>query len=574
MAISPVEALQPALILLSAGTAAAFAARSLKISPIVGYLLAGIVIGPHGFGLMRDDATTHLLAELGVVFLLFDIGLHFSFAEMRQSRSYLLRLAPIQVFLTGFGFTLLLMPTGLDWPIALVLGMSLGLSSTAVVSRVLADRGLQSCPLGHSSMAVLIFQDIVAIFLLIFAGSLNGEPSALPVVLGLALLKALVAFAAAAAAGRFLVRPLFRVLAATRNQEAFTAVALLMVLASAWATGLAGLSLTLGGFLAGLAISDTRYRHQVMMEVQPFRGLLLSMFFINVGLMIDVPGLISGLPWVIAATVILLLGKTALGFLAAKLSGWTTPGATQLAFLIGQGSEFTLVIAAIIPVMAGVESQIVAILVAAVAISLAVAPSWTALGIRLAKHFARISTRNTADLLRSSAPVQGSPPPVLVYGITVPVRLTIDALRHFNLPYIALESDPDRFVAALADGYDVKFGDAADLRLVELVGASRARALVVGVPRFEVSRDLTPEVSERFPGMVRLVALEDPADGPRFSKLGIRGHFSAGEPNGIEMATDLLNHLEIPPGSIARWVEEQMERYAPATGETAEPVAA
>ena len=566
------HAIEPALILLGAGTVAAIGARYLKISAIVGYIAVGILIGPHLIGIMDDGPTTQLLAELGVVFLLFDIGLHFSLRELRESKRDMLGLAPTQVFLTALGFTLILIPFGLDWPVAIVLGLSLGLSSTAVVSRVLAERNLRSCPLGHSAMSVLIFQDIVAIFLLIFAASLGEDAASLPIILGMAFLKALAAFAAAILAGRFLVRPIFQTLAATRNSEAFTALALLMVLASAWATGFAGLSLTLGAFLAGMAISDSKYRHQVTMEVQPFRGLLLSMFFINVGLMIDVPALAANLHWVIAATVVLLVGKTLLGFIAARLNSWSLPGAIQLGFVIGQGSEFTLVITAMAAVIAAVDSQLLSILVASVALSLAIAPSWTALGLKLARSAAkRFTDQNRAP---ESEPARSEVRPVLVFGMTPAVRLAVDAMRHFQIPYRALETDPDRFVAALADGYDVSFGDAADLRMVDLIGGSKARATVIGYPRYEVSRDLTPIVRERFPDMTRYVALPDASDVPRFKALGIRAHCNIGQPEGIELVTDLLNGLGIDPDKISEWIEDQVDEAEMVRLDASEPAAA
>ena len=557
MAAAPVDALQPALVLLASGTVAAIASRYLKFSPIVGYLAIGVLIGPYCLGLMEDSDATHLLAELGVVFLLFDIGLHFSLSEIRESREDMLGLAPAQVGFTALGFTLLLVPFGVDWPVAIVLGISLALSSTAVVSRVLSERNLRSCPLGHSAMSVLVFQDIIAIFLLIFAGSLGNDASALPVILGLALGKSLLAFAAAVAAGRFLIRPLFQMLAETRNQEAFTAVALLLVLASAWATGLVGLSLTLGAFLAGVAMADTRYRHQVMMEVQPFRGLLLSMFFINVGLMLNVPGLFAALPLVILATAVIMVGKTALAIAAAKLNKWSTPGAIQLGFLIGQGSEFTLVIASLAAVIAIADSQVLSVLVAATALSLAIAPFWTGLGLRIARSVARkqAESRPTSDITEQA----GGERPVLVYGMTPAARLTVDALISFEIPYIALDSDPERFVTALADGYDVSFGSAADIRLVELIGASNARATVIGQPRIEVSRELTPIVREKFPDMVRYVAVADASELDAFRTLGIRAHFVMDDTPAIDLVTDLLKQLDIPDDEIREWIEDQVD---------------
>ena len=391
-ATTPVDALIPAMTLLAAGGAAALASKALKLSPIVGYLLVGVLIGPHAFGLIDESPTTHLLAELGVVFLLFDIGLHVSLRELRESGRDLVGLAPSHLILTAFPFTIALMLFGLDWPIALALGLSFGLSSTAVVSRVMTERGLGSCPLGRSSTHVLIFQDIIAIFLLIFASSLGNGSDGMALALNLARAAglAVVAFVIAFAAGRYVMGPVLRILARTRNQEAFTAVTLLLVLGAASGTALLGLSLTLGAFLAGLAVSGTAFRHQVQMETGPFRGLLLSFFFMSVGLSVDLGVLAQDWPVVLLIAAGILVTKTMFGFVAARLNKWSNPGSVQIAFLLAQGSEFTLVMLSILAMSTNAVPPVIdTIAVAAIAISLAVAPFWAAAGMQLSNYVAR-----------------------------------------------------------------------------------------------------------------------------------------------------------------------------------------
>ncbi|MEL6569626.1 MAG: cation:proton antiporter, partial [Pseudomonadota bacterium] len=465
--------------------------------------------------------------------------------------------------------TLIIGAFGVAWPVAIAIGISLGLSSTAVVARLLSDRNLNSCPLGRSATHVLIFQDIVAIFLLIFASALGGDPGSIPLTMAIAAGQALIAFAAALLIGRYLVGPGFRLLAGTQNDEAFTAVTLLMVLGAALATYAIGLSLTLGAFLAGLAVSGTAYRHQIQTESGPFRGLLLSFFFINVGMLIDVPALIANLPLVLGVAAGILLLKTGAGFLAARLNKWTAPGGTQLAFLLAQGSEFTLVVLSILGVAsaslvaagnAPLMDQIVeTVIVAAVAISLAAAPFWADAGMKLSRKLAerlRKDATNTAP-----EPSTSGARPVIVFGMTATGRLAVDALRDNDLPYIALDNDPERFLAATADGYAVAFGDAANLRLVEAIGANRARALVIGQPRYSVSAQITPIVNERFPDMKRFVALEDEADVERFEALGIRSYHVMSDPPGIEMVADLLRELGVADAAIIEWMKTEAERF-------------
>jgi Kef-type K+ transport system membrane component KefB len=575
--LTPVEALVPAITLLGFGAAAALASKAMRLSPIVGYLIAGILIGPGMLGLIEESSTTHLLAELGVVFLLFDIGMHVSLRELNESRKDLLRLAPMHLFFNGLVSAVALAMIGVEWPIAIAIGLSLGLSSTAVVARILTEREQNSCPIGRSATHILIFQDIVAIFLMIFASSLgdadvgaqglaglvsdyllDGASVPLYAALGLSLVQTIIAFGAALLAGKHLINPVFRSLAATRNAEAFTAFTLLLVLAAACATAVIGLSLTLGAFLAGLAVSGTPFRHQVQTEMGPFRGLLLSFFFISVGLSIDLPALMSNLPLVLAGAAAILIVKTGLGYAAARFNKWSVPGATQLAFLLAQGSEFTLVILSLSAIVAGISSGLMSSIVAAVALSLALAPVWADLGARLSRHLARQS-KTTTELARASS--GGGERPVIVIGMSAAGRLAIDALVDHDIPYIATEAEPQRFLAAVADGYHVAFGDASNMKLVEAVGGSNARAVVLGFSRYEISREVTPTITRLFPELVRFVAVESRLDLERYLDLGVRAHLTAGQPKGIEMVADMLFTLGVPEDEVREWMEEEAERF-------------
>ncbi len=570
---TPVEALLPVLTLLGFGAASALGAKALRLSPIVGYLITGTLIGPHVLGFMHESDATHLMAELGVVFLLFDIGLHVSMRDLQQDQRSLLRLAPLHLALTGSASAIALFLIGIDWPIAIAVGLSLALSSTAVVARILTEREQTSCPLGRGATHVLIFQDIVAIFLMIYATSLGsdaksaqgaaklasdafyaGGPVPLWVSLGLAFLQTGLAFAAAIIAGRTLINPVFRLATSTRNAEAFTAFTLLLVLAAACATAWLGLSLTLGAFLAGLAISGTPYRHEVQTEMSPFRGLLLSFFFINVGLLLDVPKLIQNLPLVVLTAFALLVMKSGLGFIAARVTGWSTPGATQMGTLLAQGSEFTLVILSLASILAGVPAGILSVLVASVALSLALAPLWAGLGSRLARRLAE--TRRTSATSETASTERR----VVIIGLTPAGRLAIDALIAHDLPYAATEYDPERFLAAVSDGYDVSFGDTTNMKLVEAVGGPNVRAVVLGLSRIDVSRAITPQVQRRFPDILRFAAVETREDVAAYAEIGVHAHLTAAEPHGIEMVADLLMRLGTPPADVRDWMAAATEQ--------------
>ena len=561
--MSPVEALQPAIVLLGAGTAAALASRAVKLSPMVGYILAGVAIGPFGLGVLEEGDTTHLLAELGVVFLLFDIGLHFSIKEVREAKRDLLGLAPLQMTLCGIVFIALALAIGLEGPIAIAIGLSMALSSTAVVTNMLNERGLNTCPLGRSSISVLIFQDIIAIFLLIFAGSLSDDPNTLAVSMGLAAIQAVIAAVAAALIGRFVVRPLFRVLASADVREVFTMMAVLIVVAASAATGAAGLSLTLGAFLAGMAIADSPYRHAIQTEVTPFRGLLLSFFFVNVGLMVDVSALIRNLPAVLAVATGIILTKTVLIFVTARINRWTTPGATQLAFLLAQGSEFTLVVLSIAAVRDGTPGEVISILVAGTALSLALAPTWTGIGLRLARIIAKrisdIEKSKTRDVMDTDH--SGSKVEAIVYGMTETGRIAADAFETLKVPYVALDNDPRRFVSAMADGFEVSFGNSSNFNLIESLGASDAKVIILGEARYDVSNDITGAVNERYPELKRYVGVHGPQERLRHTALGMKATVVHDRMDIIALVGDALRQLNISEDKVDEWTNDMIDRY-------------
>ncbi len=552
------HAIAPAVILLAAGLVAILLARPLRVSPIVGFIAAGMVIGEHGLALIEQGPTPHLLAELGVVFLLFDIGLHFSWKQMLESRRDLLGLGPTQILLCALGIGGCAWALGLEPIPAAIAGTALALSSTAVVSRVLAEGHLQTCPLGRSATAVLILQDVAAILLLVFVTSSDGSGAGAAGAAFAALWKTALAVAIAVTGGRLLVGPAFRSLAATRNEEVFTAAALFVVLATAWVTGAAGLSLTLGAFLAGMIIADTPYRHLVQTEVRPFRNLLMGLFFLSVGMALDPGALLSGWPTVLAIVAGLLIGKTALVVLAARLNAWTPAGSTQLGFLLGQGSEFALVVFAVPSVVAALGAQAVGLLVTAVAISLAVTPIWSQVGLALARRVAKRG-RTPGEAPRAAAPDQR---PILLFGMNDVGRLAADALRAHDIPHVAIEVDPTRFLAATAHGYDVIYGDPSDLRLMDAIGATRARAVALALPRYDISRELTPIVRERYPNLGRFVAVMDESDRSRHMALGMNAVTTRGVPRGIEFAAELLRFAGVAEERIAAWMNEVREAEA------------
>ncbi len=548
------SALLPVIVLLALGVAAAVGSRVLGLSPIVGYLVLGMGLSGTGVPFVSDNATVLTLAELGVVFLLFDIGLHFSLAHVRSQARDIFGFGPVQVLAGTLGLGAAGWLLGLPPMTALLVGATLALSSTAVVAGLIAERHQQNCPVGLTATAILIFQDVAAIFLLIVAGALGSGEAVLPA-MAAALAKALAAFGIAVALARLVVRPLFDLVARTRNEEVFTAMALLVALAAGWATGKAGLSLTLGAFLGGMIIAETPYRAVIQSEIKPFRGLFLGVFFISVGLSLDLHLLLRAWPAVIGVAALLLAVKACTNAVASLVFRWSVPGSTQLGFLLAQGSEFAFVILGLAPVRALVGEQAGAVLIAAVALSLAATPTVAEAGRWLAGRMRRPSRRENAELQP-----QGESAPVLIAGMGRVGRMVADALDEFEIGYAAIERDDKRLRLAVADGYAVGFGDLSDTRIWEPVAIHERRMIVVTEPSFEVASEITPVGVARYPGLKRFAVVGTSEEAARFRTIGITPVIDRSVPPGLDVVRAVLDELGVDAAETATWMRRQQER--------------
>ncbi|WP_108789744.1 cation:proton antiporter domain-containing protein [Erythrobacter sp. Alg231-14] len=528
---SVVATIQPAITLLGLGIGAALVSRACRLNPIVGYLGLGLGIGALGFADGFSGPVVAAMAEAGVMFLLFNLGLHFSLGRIRAEASNIFGFGTLQMLVAGGGFSALFFAFGLPTEFAIIGGFAMGLSSTAVVIGLVRERDQEDCPVGRAAQSILIFQDIAAILLLVAAGSLSTGGALAPA-LGLAGLKAMAAFVIAVLFARYLTGPVFRLIARAGSSEVYTATALFIALAAGWATGMAGLSLTLGAFLGGMAVADSRYRIMVQTEIDAFRGLFLSFFFISVGLSIDPVLLAENWVLAVAAAAGLIALKCAFNVLAGLANRWSVPGSIQLGFLLGQGSEFALVIFAL-PAVAGlIEPRLASILVTAIAISLAVTPLISNLGRKLAGKL----RRGPAD-----KKLAGDDAPVVIIGLGPVGRSVADALTYNGIGYLAVESNPERFEIALADGYHVHQANSADPRSWDAIGMGKREVAVIATGNLAISRELAPLVQDRLPNIAQVMAMPGPEAIDEFNELGMMA-IDVKTPRGTESIIEMVFH--------------------------------
>ena len=505
------QTIQPAITLLGLGIGAALVSRACRLNPIVGYLVLGLGLSVLGLKQDFSGPVVATMAEAGVMFLLFNLGLHFSLGRIWAEKANIFGFGSLQMLVAGGAFALVFLAIGLPPAFAIIGGFAMGLSSTAVVIGLVRERHQEDCPVGRAAQSILIFQDIAAILLLVAAGAL-AEGGAIAPALGMAGLKALAAFGVAVLFARYLTGPVFRLIAQAGSSEVYTATALFIALAAGWATGIAGLSLTLGAFLGGMAVADSRYRIMVQTEIDAFRGLFLSFFFISVGLSIDPVLLAQNWALVIAAALALIVLKCGFNVLAGLANRWSVPGSIQLGFLLGQGSEFALVLFAL-PALAGlVEPRLISILVTAIAISLAITPIVSNIG------------RKLAGKLRRGPPdqkLEGDDAPVVIIGLGETGRAVADALSYNEIEYIGLESNGAAYETALADGYKVLQANPADPRSWDALGMSKREVIVIATGNVSISRELTPLVEERLPSVARILAVPSAHEIEEFDALGM-----------------------------------------------------
>jgi monovalent cation:H+ antiporter-2, CPA2 family len=546
--VSTLSDLLPVVVLLFLGISTAILSRQIRVSPIVGYIALGIALRASNVPIPFQNSTVATLAELGVVFLLFDVGLHFSLKQIRQRAQDIFAFGPVQVLFATLALGALSHVLGLDWGSAALVGVVLSMSSTAVVAGLIAERHQQGCPVGQTATAILIFQDVAAIIVLIIAGSL-GTSQAITTVAALAMGKAIVAFCATVVIARIVIGPLQDLVARSRNEEVFTATALLIALAAGWATGQIGLSLTLGGFLGGVSLAESPYRAVIHSEISPFRGLLLGFFFVYVGLSLDSSFLFHNWYVIMAVTALLVGVKILTNMAASRVFHWSVPGSTQLGFLLAQGSEFGFVIFSLPGVRALLGEVASSTLVAAIALSLAVTPSLAEVGRTMAGRMReRLNRAADPELIPRAATA-----PVIIVGMGEIGRTVADALTEFDIEYFAVERDQRRLQEAIADGYHVSFGDSTDPRLWSSVEMQERKLSVLTAPKLDFLKTTSAVMGSNFPQLKRIAAVSTDAERAVLEAIKIHAVIERGQPRGTDLAVAALEQLGRTPTEIADW---------------------
>lgn len=553
------------LILLAAAVIAVAIFRRFNLPPILGYLFVGMLVGPHGLQWIPDTEDTRFLAEFGVVFLLFTIGLEFSLPKLLAMKGAVLGLGGSQVLLSTALAGAVAWAVGVPWEGALMVGGVMALSSTAIVIKQLTEQLEINSRHGHNAVGILLFQDLAVIPFLILIPILasdGGGWTVGPLLFGM--VKGGFIFVAMLALGHWLLRPLFREIAAARSAELFVLTVLLVSLAAAWATHLAGLSLALGGFVAGAMIGETEFRHQVEADIRPFRDVLLGLFFITIGMLLNVEQVIGLWPWVLLTLFGFVVVKGVLITSLCRAFGNEAGVSLRTGFVLAQGGEFGFALLSLAMGANLFDYETGQVVLGATLLSMALAPVMIRFNGHAAKYlFTKSYLRNRQhleeDIQREARNLRDH---VVICGYGRIGQNIGHFLEHEGFPYAALDLDPHRVREARAAGESVFYGDATHPEILRAAGIDRAQALVISFDDEHAALKLLARIREDHPELPVLVRARDDSVLEELQELGATEVVPETLEGSLMLASHLLYLLNVPVSTIVRRVRDvRSDRY-------------
>jgi len=491
----------------------------LKVSPVLGFLLAGLVIGPFGFGLIGDTEEVRLLAELGVVFLLFKVGLELSLDRLIQMRRLVFGMGATQVLLTGIVISAIAHLWGNSTAASIVIGFGLALSSTAIVVRLLVEGNAIASAHGRASFSVLLFQDLAVVPILLLVSLLGGTgEGSLWGTVALALARAALAVAIIALVGRYVLRSLFRIVAAARRPEVFMAMTLLTVLLTAVGTAYAGLSMALGAFLAGLILAGTEFRHQIESDIAPFEGLLLGLFFISVGMGINIPFIVPQLALVIPSVLGLMALKAIFVAGISRVFGFSFANAARSGVMLSQAGEFAFVIFAAASVFPQtiIPSDTAQFMTVVAAVSMMISPALPYIADRLG---AMIEVRS-AEKAQDDVDFSGFRDHVIIAGFGRVGQTVAKVLEVEGIPYVGVDTDTNLVGQCRAAGGSAFFGDGTRADMLARLGIEHAGAVLVTMNDMQSAGRALSEIRRNWPEIPVFVRARDGAHSDELRGLG------------------------------------------------------
>ena len=565
------SALELTLVYLLAAVLGVVVCRSLKLPPMLGYLAVGVVIGPNALALAENSEGVRHLGEFGVVFLMFVIGLEFNLAKLRAMRSHVFGLGLFQVALTMLAATLVtlllasLAPRvwGMSWQTALALSGALAMSSTAIVVKLMVERLEMDSEHGKRVMGVLLFQDLAVVPLLVLIPALGATGEQLASALVLAAVKATVLIAVLLVGGQHVMRWWLTLVARRKSEELFVLNLLFITLALAWLTELAGLSLALGAFIAGMLISETEYKHQVETDIRPFHDVLLGLFFISIGMLLDWRLVLERWPLVLLLLTLPIMFKAVLVALLARGFGASWGISLRTGLYLAQAGEFGFVLLTLAQANALVPPALLNPILASMVLSMLATPFIVMYSNRIVmKLVASEWLQQSLQMTTIARKSINANKHVIICGYGRSGQNLARMLEGEGIPYMALDLDPDRVRQAAAAGDSVVFGDAARLQALMAAGLSRASAVVVTYVEVQGALKVLAHTRSHAPQVPVIVRTRDDHDLEKLRAAGAAEVVPEAIEGSLMLASHALALVGIPMRRVIRVVQNQRDaRY-------------
>jgi monovalent cation:proton antiporter-2 (CPA2) family protein len=544
------------LVLLAAAVIAVPVFQRLGLGAVLGYLAAGTLVGPWGLGFIDQIEEIRHIAEFGVIFLLFIIGIELKPARLWAMRRMVFGLGTAQVMVTGLAIAGLALLFDQPPKTAVIIGFGLALSSTAFGLQILTERGELGTGHGQTAFSVLLLQDLAVVPLLTLVSLLAAESTLLEG-LEFALLEAVLVIAFVILVGRFFLSPILRLVATSRAAEVFTAAAVFAVLGTAWLMEEVGLSLALGAFLAGLMMANSHYRHQVIADILPFRGILLGLFFMAVGMSIDF-GLLGRQGVLIAGLVLgLLLIKPVILWTLCRLMGVGTPDATRVALLLSQSGEFGFVLFGLAAISGVLPAELFQILTLVVALTMVSTPFMANLGEYLNRRLSKTADRHDV----STNHIDAGQPHVIIAGFGRVGQRVARILQAGNVPYLAIESNADRVLEGRRDGFQVFYGDASQVDVLKAAGAGQAGVLVCTLDQAVPALRLVNILRQQYPGIAIYTRGHDRQHCDQLLKAGATIAISETLEVSLQISEEVLNTMGVFEDDATALIESFRREY-------------
>lgn len=538
-----------------------------RIPTSLGYLLVGVIVGPATAGLQVDLPAFSTIAEFGVVFLLFSIGLNYSLPQLQALRNQVLGLGTAQVMLSTIVVGVLLWWLGLPGPEAFVIGAVFAQSSSSIIASLLAEQGEENSAHGRLGLAMSVFQDVTAVPFLVVIPVLGAAFGLQDIAydLGMAIAKATLAFALVFIAGRWLLQPLFHVVARRRSQEMFTLAVLLVALSAAWTTFNLGLSLAFGAFLAGMMIGETEFRHQVESSIRPFRDVLLGLFFIGIGMLIDPALLVQIWQQALAGAALILVSKILVVAAIVYRSGIDKLASWRVALILSVGGEFGFALLAIALESSVLDARTGQIVLASVLLAMIGGALLIKFNYPLAALLSRYR-KPEADSLEESLldlPEQ----PVIIGGFGRVGHTVAVLLQSKAIPFVAFDSDTHRVKQARADGFPVLYGDISDPELLATIHVERAALVVLTVDQSINALRAVSYIRRSCPQVPVIVRARDLAASAQLYEAGATMAFPETIEASLRLGASALSVLHVPAEDIETALEDlRAANYQPLAG--------